>query len=56
MARYLLRPKADRDLDDQADHLADVATVEVGHRFLNQLRSTDQPDKISRWVGCSGLR
>lgn len=34
MARYLLRPKADRDLDDQADYLADVASPEVGHRFL----------------------
>ena len=33
-SRYLLRPKADRDLDDQADYLADVASPEVGHRFL----------------------
>lgn len=32
--RYLLRPKADRDLDDQADYLADVASPEVAHRFL----------------------
>jgi toxin ParE1/3/4 len=34
VARYFLRPKADRDLDDQADYLADVASREVGHRFL----------------------
>ena len=32
--RYVVRPKADRDLDDQAYYLADVASPEVGHRFL----------------------
>jgi toxin ParE1/3/4 len=33
-ARYVIRPKADQDLDDQAYYLAVVASPEVGHRFL----------------------
>lgn len=33
-ARYVLRPKADRDLDDQAYYLATEASPETGHRFL----------------------
>jgi toxin ParE1/3/4 len=33
-ARYLVRPKADQDLDDQAFYLATKATPAVGHRFL----------------------
>ena len=33
-ARYVVRPKADRDLDDQAYYLATEASSEVGHRFL----------------------
>lgn len=32
--RYLLRPAADRDLDDQAFYLATEASADVGHRFL----------------------
>ena len=32
--RYVLRPKADQDLDDQAFYLAEEASPEVGHRFL----------------------
>jgi plasmid stabilization system protein ParE len=31
---YVIRPKADRDLDDQAYYLATKASPEVGHRFL----------------------
>ena len=32
--RYVIRPKADRDLDDQAYYLATEASPAVGHRFL----------------------
>jgi plasmid stabilization system protein ParE len=32
-ASYVVRPKADRDLDDQAFYLATQAGVELGHRF-----------------------
>jgi toxin ParE1/3/4 len=33
-SRYVVRPKADQDLDDQAYYLASHASPEVGHRFL----------------------
>ena len=33
-ARYLIRPKADQDLEDQAFYYATEASPEVGHRFL----------------------
>ena len=33
-AHYVVRPKADADLDYQAFYLAEKATPEVGHRFL----------------------
>ena len=33
-ARYVLRPKADLDIDDEAYYLASEASPEVGHRFL----------------------
>ncbi len=33
-ARYVLRPKADQDLDQQAYYLATEASPETGHRFL----------------------
>jgi toxin ParE1/3/4 len=33
-ARYVLRPKADHDLDQQAYYLATEASPETGHRFL----------------------
>lgn len=33
-AQYVLRPKADQDLDQQAYHLATQASPETGHRFL----------------------
>lgn len=33
-ARYVLRPKADEDLDQQAYYLATEGSVETGHRFL----------------------
>ena len=31
---YVVRPKADEDLDNQAYYLATEASPEVGHRFL----------------------
>lgn len=33
-AHYVVRPKADADLDHQAFYLAEKAVPEVGHRFL----------------------
>jgi toxin ParE1/3/4 len=33
-SRYLIRPRADEDLDDQAYYYAINAGVAVGHRFL----------------------
>jgi toxin ParE1/3/4 len=33
-ARYTVKPKADRDLDDYADYLAREASLEVARRFL----------------------
>jgi toxin ParE1/3/4 len=34
IGRYVLRPKAHQDLDDQAYYLAMEASPDVGHRFL----------------------
>jgi plasmid stabilization system protein ParE len=34
VSRYVVRPKADQDLDDQAYYYATEAIPEVGHRFL----------------------
>jgi len=33
-AAYVVRPKADQDLDDQAYYLATQAGSDLGHRFL----------------------
>lgn len=33
-SRYLIRPQADQDLEEQAVYLAEVAGVDIGHRFL----------------------
>jgi toxin ParE1/3/4 len=33
-SRFVIRPKADQDLDDQAYYLASQASSEVGHRLL----------------------
>lgn len=33
-SRYVVRPRADRDLDDQAFYYATVGSLEAGHRFL----------------------
>lgn len=33
-SRYVLSPRADRDLDEQAYYYATVAGAEIGHRFL----------------------
>jgi plasmid stabilization system protein ParE len=32
--RYVVRPKADRDLEDQAYYYATEGSAELGHRFL----------------------
>lgn len=32
--RYLIRPRADRDLDDQADYYGTRGSPALGHRFL----------------------
>ena len=32
--RYFIRPKADKDLDEQAFYLAQKTSPETGHRFL----------------------
>jgi len=32
--RYVVRPRADQDLDEQAYYYATVASVDIGHRFL----------------------
>ena len=39
-AHYLIRPLADRDLEDQAYYLAVNATPKVGHRFLTAAHET----------------
>ena len=39
-ARYVLRPKADEDLDQQAFYLATEASPETGHRFLMAAHET----------------
>ena len=39
-ARYVIRPKADQDLDDQALYYAAEASPEVGHRFLVSAHET----------------
>ncbi len=38
--RYVVRPKADQDLDDQAYYYATVANPELGHRFLVSAHET----------------
>jgi toxin ParE1/3/4 len=48
-ARYVIRPKADQDLDDQAFYFATEANPELGHRFLVAAHETfsllaTQPD------------
>jgi toxin ParE1/3/4 len=37
---YLVRPKADQDLDDEAFYLASEASPDVGHRFLYSAHET----------------
>jgi toxin ParE1/3/4 len=39
-ARYVVRPKADQDLDDQAFYYATEASPELGHRFLVSAHET----------------
>ncbi len=47
--RYVVRPKADQDLDDQAFYYLTEASPELGHRFLVSAHETfsllsTQPD------------
>lgn len=39
-ARYVVLPKADRDLDDEADYLVKEAGLEVGLSFLTAAQET----------------
>ncbi len=64
-SRYVIRPKADRDLDDQAYYYATEATPEVGHRFLLAAHDTfallaTQPNmgwqSRLKYPGLEGLR
>lgn len=38
--RYVVRPRADADIDEIADYLADKASLEMGLRFLAELYET----------------
>ena len=38
--RYLVKPKADRDLDNYADYLAEKASLDVALRFFDAAHST----------------
>jgi plasmid stabilization system protein ParE len=40
VARYVIRPEADRDLDEQADYYAEKENVELGLRFLDAAHET----------------
>ena len=40
IARYVVKPKADRDLDDYADYLAEQASLDVALRFFDAAYST----------------
>lgn len=37
---YVIRPKADRDIDDISDYIAGEAGLEVGVRFLSEVYRT----------------
>ena len=39
-ARYVVKPRADRDLDDYADYLVEEADIELGLRFLEAAHET----------------
>ena len=39
-SRYVIRPKADQDLDDHAFYYATEASREIGHRFLVAVHET----------------
>ena len=45
-ARYVVRPQADRDLNQQAYYLATEATVDIGHRFLIAAHETFLPEGL----------
>jgi plasmid stabilization system protein ParE len=43
VSRYIVGPRAARDLDDQAIYLATEASPDVGRRFLESARRTFAP-------------
>lgn len=49
MARYLLSPAADRDLDDHAAYLAQEASLETALRFYDAATTTFE--KLARMPG-----
>jgi plasmid stabilization system protein ParE len=51
--RYVIRPKADADLDHQALYLAEKAKPEVGRRFLIAAHETFTHclHRIQKWDG-----
>ena len=53
-SRYVVRPRADRDLDEQSCYYATAAGAQVGHRILLAAYDTfallaTQPDMGWRW-------
>ena len=53
--RYVVRPKADQDLDNQAYYLATAASPEVGHRFPSlPMRRFPCSPHSPRWDGTFG--
>ena len=52
-ARYVIRPKADQDLDDQAFYYAAEAGPEVGHRFLVSAHETFLLLSTQPEMGCN---
>jgi hypothetical protein len=56
VSRYVVRPSADLDLEDQAYYYATEAGSELGHRFLIAAHETFAPWLQDReWGGASGL-
>ena len=51
MALYLIRPLADRHLDEQAFHIATHSGLEMGHRFYDDAERTFQRLAINPGLG-----
>ncbi len=52
--RLVIRPSAEREIDDQTQYLADEASVAVARRFLAAINTTlsllqDEPGLGARW-------